>query len=138
MLPLTIAVDFDGTIVEHAFPLIGAPVPGAIETLLHWQAIGHRIILLTMRSFKDLEYDYLGPALKYLSDRGVKIWAANRNHGQDGWDWTCSQKVYADLYVDDAAAGARWCGPSGGGHTLTGLKCESWLLLAGVASLRLI
>ena len=32
-----IAVDFDGTIVEHAFPQIGKPIPFAIETLLKLQ-----------------------------------------------------------------------------------------------------
>jgi len=30
-----ICVDFDGTIVEHEFPAIGLPVPGAVEKMIH-------------------------------------------------------------------------------------------------------
>lgn len=40
MEPITIAVDFDGTIVLHAFPEIGEPVPGAIETIKYWISTG--------------------------------------------------------------------------------------------------
>ena len=45
-----IAVDFDGTIVEHEFPDIGPPVPGAIESLKRFQDAGVKIILWTTRS----------------------------------------------------------------------------------------
>ena len=34
---MKIAVDFDGTIVEHAYPLIGKEIPFAIETLKRLQ-----------------------------------------------------------------------------------------------------
>ena len=44
---MTIAIDFDGTIVEHAYPEIGHPIPFAIETLLQLQEDGHRLILWT-------------------------------------------------------------------------------------------
>ena len=30
---MTIAVDFDGTIVEHRYPRIGEEIPFAVETL---------------------------------------------------------------------------------------------------------
>ena len=46
---MIIAVDFDGTIVEHEYPAIGKPIPFAIETLLHLQKDGHRLILWTVR-----------------------------------------------------------------------------------------
>ena len=45
-----IAVDFDGTIVMHEYPGLGAPVPGALETILRWIDEGKKIILSTMRS----------------------------------------------------------------------------------------
>ena len=45
-----IGIDFDGTIVEHEYPLIGNPVPGALETMKDLIASGHKIILWTMRS----------------------------------------------------------------------------------------
>ena len=53
--PAIIAIDFDGTIVEHKYPAIGAPIKGAIDTIKELQARGHRIILWTMRSGRELE-----------------------------------------------------------------------------------
>ncbi len=32
-----ICVDFDGTIVDHRFPEIGPPVPGALDWMKKWQ-----------------------------------------------------------------------------------------------------
>ena len=46
---MTIAVDFDCTIVEHKFPEIGKEKPFAIETLLQLQDEGNRLILWTSR-----------------------------------------------------------------------------------------
>ena len=40
---MTIAVDFDGTIVEHKYPAIGKEKPFAIETLKRLQFEGHRL-----------------------------------------------------------------------------------------------
>ena len=45
-----IGIDFDGTIVEHKYPEIGNPVPGALETMKDLIQQGHKIILWTMRS----------------------------------------------------------------------------------------
>ena len=47
--PMTIAVDFDGTIVEHKFPAIGNELPFATHTLKTLQEKGHRLILWTYR-----------------------------------------------------------------------------------------
>jgi len=52
MLPknsLLIAVDFDGTIVEDAYPKVGAAKIFAFDTLLELQQKGHRLILWTYR-----------------------------------------------------------------------------------------
>jgi hydroxymethylpyrimidine pyrophosphatase-like HAD family hydrolase len=38
---MTIAIDFDGTIVTHAYPAIGKPIPFAIETLKKLQQEDH-------------------------------------------------------------------------------------------------
>ncbi len=46
---MVIAVDFDGTIVEHEYPAIGRPIPFAIETLLQLQKDNHKLILWTVR-----------------------------------------------------------------------------------------
>jgi hydroxymethylpyrimidine pyrophosphatase-like HAD family hydrolase len=42
---LTIAVDFDGTIVEHEYPRIGKEMLFAFETLMALQKKGHKLIL---------------------------------------------------------------------------------------------
>lgn len=96
---MIIAVDFDGTIVRHDFPRIGAEAPNAFKVLRKLQEGGHKLILLTMRCGKELN-----DALVFCADRGVKFWAVNENPEQSGW--TSSRKVYANLYIDDLALGA--------------------------------
>lgn len=105
---MIVAVDFDGTIAEHEFPDIGAPVPGAFRWMKEWQAAGARLILWTMRSDgRTGEGRENGPvlteAIEFCRTNGVEFWAANHNPEQAAW--TGSPKVYAHVYVDDAAAG---------------------------------
>ena len=95
---MIIAVDFDGTVVEHAFPDIGAPAPGAIEWIKRWHAAGARIILWTMRSGESLTEAHI-----YLTGNGIELFGVNNNPEQH--EWTSSPKAYAHLYVDDAAFG---------------------------------
>lgn len=99
MQELIIAVDFDGTVVAHDYPDIGAPAPGAIDWLLQFQAKGAKVILWTMRSGRQLL-----EAKTYLEDRGVILFGVNGNPEQD--EWTTSPKAYAHVYIDDAALGA--------------------------------
>lgn len=94
---LIIAVDFDGTIVEHAYPQIGKPIDLAIDTLKLLQT-QNKIILLTMRSGRELE-----EAVKYLTNNGIVLYAVNDNPSQNSW--TSSRKVYAHIYIDDASLG---------------------------------
>ncbi len=49
-MSLYIAVDFDGTIVDHQFPEIGKAVPGAFDWLKRFKEAGATLILWTMRS----------------------------------------------------------------------------------------
>lgn len=93
-----IAVDFDGTCVEHNYPAIGMDVEGAVEVLRTLNKHGHRIILNTMRSGQRLE-----AAVRWFRDRKIELWAVNRNPEQE--QWTSSPKVYADIYIDDSALG---------------------------------
>ena len=50
-----IAVDFDGTIVEHRYPKIGREIPFAIETLRRLREDGHLLILWTVREGRLLD-----------------------------------------------------------------------------------
>ena len=93
-----IAVDFDGTCVEHNYPAIGMDVEGAVDVLRELNNHGHRIILNTMRSGQRLE-----AAVRWFRDRKIELWAVNRNPEQE--QWTSSPKVYADIYIDDSALG---------------------------------
>ena len=52
---MIIAIDFDGTIVEHRYPAIGKELPFALETIKALQKKQHQIILWTYRSGKTLE-----------------------------------------------------------------------------------
>jgi hypothetical protein len=102
-----IAVDFDGTIVKHRYPRIGDPVPGARKWLQKFRIHGARLILWTMRDGQGL-----ADAVEYCWAQGIAFWGINRNPEQGGW--TESPKVYAGLYIDDAAFGCPLLYPRAG------------------------
>lgn len=103
MLPknhLIIAVDFDGTIVEDAYPKIGKPILFAFETLLKLQSEGHRLILWTYRSGKALR-----EAVKFCEDNGIEFYAVNKSYPEEEFDGKISRKIHADLFIDDRNVG---------------------------------
>lgn len=111
VLPYTISVDFDGTLVDHLFPYIGQEVPGAFKWLRRFQAAGARLILNTMRSDgRDDGSTPLTDAVKFCRKRKVEFWAVNDNPEQAVW--TSSRKIYAHVYIDDAAFGCPMWLPS--------------------------
>ncbi len=98
---MTIAVDFDGTIVTHAYPEIGRPIPFAIETLKKLQEGGkHHIILWSVREGKLLQ-----DAVEYCKQRGLEFYAVNANYPEEEVDKQSSRKVVADVYIDDRNLG---------------------------------
>lgn len=92
-----IAVDFDGTCVTHDYPNVGKDI-GAVSVLQALDCNGHHIILNTMRDGKELE-----DAEFWFYENGINLFGSNHNPTQDSW--TDSPKVYAHLYIDDAALG---------------------------------
>lgn len=104
---MIIAVDFDGTIVEHEFPNIGPAIPGAFEWMRRWQEAGAKLILWTMRSAgrktPGLPSDVLNAAVELCRANGVDFFGVNSNPAQH--EWTQSPKAYAHCYVDDAGFG---------------------------------
>lgn len=52
---MVIAVDFDGTIVEHRYPSIGREIPFAIDTLKKLSSERHKLILWSVREGKLLD-----------------------------------------------------------------------------------
>ena len=92
-----IAIDFDGTCVTHDYPRIGKEI-GAVTVLKRLVEAGHKLILNTMRSGKELQ-----DAIDWFNENGIELYGANENPTQKRW--TQSPKVYAHLYIDDAALG---------------------------------
>jgi hypothetical protein len=105
---MIIGLDFDGTVVQHDYPEIGDPVPGAVIWLRRWLDAGAHIILWTMRSDRQLE-----EAVLYLQTHGITLWGINGNPSQKSW--TTSPKAHCDLYVDDRAVGVPLAYPPNGG-----------------------
>lgn len=95
---MIIAVDFDGTVVKHNYPAVGADVPGAVEVLKKLVAQGHQLILWTMRGDEALE-----DAVNWYKKYEIPLFGINTNPQQK--EWTNSPKAYAVLYIDDAALG---------------------------------
>lgn len=106
-----IGVDFDGTIVDHRYPYIGDPVPHAILWLKRWHELGAKLILFTVRSDGAKHGNVLSEAVDYLNKQGVQFFGINRNPDQE--EWSNSPKIYAHIYVDNAALGCPLILPSG-------------------------
>jgi len=97
---LIIAVDFDGTIVEHRYPAIGRTRPLAFQTLKALQANGHRLILWTHRAGKKLD-----DAVEFCQSHGLEFYAVNKNFPEEVWNEDDSRKILADIYIDDRNLG---------------------------------
>lgn len=97
---MKIAVDFDGTIVEHAYPDIGKEMLFAFETLRELQKQKHQLILWTFRSGKELE-----EAVEFCRKNGVEFYAVNKSYPEEEYDPSVSRKISADIFIDDRNIG---------------------------------
>ncbi len=97
---MIIAVDFDGTIVEHRYPGIGEELPFATSTLRMLADQRHRLILWTVRRGKLLE-----EAVEWCRERGVEFYAVNKNFPEEVLDGDCFGKINADIFIDDCNLG---------------------------------
>ena len=103
--PQIYAIDFDGTIVEDAFPEIGELKADAKAFINKVRENGDKWILWTVRTG-----DMLKEAIRFLDDNGILPDTVNHNVpeaieflGED------SRKVYADFYIDDKSSGGiKW------------------------------
>jgi hydroxymethylpyrimidine pyrophosphatase-like HAD family hydrolase len=97
---IRIAVDFDGTIVEHEYPEIGKEKLFAFRTLQELQKRGARLILWTFRTGEELE-----DAVEYCRQYGIEFYAVNKNYPEEVMDESVSRKIDADIYIDDKNIG---------------------------------
>lgn len=97
---IKIAVDFDGTIVEHCYPSIGKVKLFAFETLKELQKKGYILILWTVRTGKELE-----EAVEFCRNNGVEFYAVNKNYPEEIVDESAPRKIEADIFIDDRNLG---------------------------------
>ncbi|MHC1703038.1 MAG: BT0820 family HAD-type phosphatase [Tenuifilaceae bacterium] len=97
---LKIAVDFDGTIVEHRYPAIGEPKLFAFETLKEFQKRGFILILWTFRVGKELD-----EAVDFCRKNGIEFYAINKSYPEEVLDESTSRKIDADIFIDDRNLG---------------------------------
>ena len=97
---LNIAIDFDGTIVEDAYPKIGKPIIFAFETIKKLQEDRHRVILWTYRRGTALE-----EAVAFCKKNGITFYAVNMSFPEEEFDNSYSRKINADIFIDDRNIG---------------------------------
>lgn len=98
---MKIAVDFDGTIVEHRYPEIGEEKLFAFDTLKQLQKLGHQLIMWTYRNGPELD-----AAVEYCKKHGVVFYAVNKSYPEEKFDENVvSRKIDADIFIDDRNIG---------------------------------
>lgn len=106
----TLAIDFDGTIVEHDYPNIGKLRKGAIEYINKLHEDGFYIIIWTVRDGQDQEN-----AENFLKENSIHYDKINENSdsfiehlGKDprfGVEYEEPRKICANIYIDDRNLG---------------------------------
>ena len=102
---LTIAVDFDGTLCNYAFPQIGEQSDEhkeLISLLKGLRVAGHKLILYTCRG-NNQEHLSLTEAIAWCLDQGLEFDSINENIPDFQKKSGPSPKPVADIYLDDKA-----------------------------------
>lgn len=95
--PKIIAVDFDGTLVENAYPDIGETKTDILEYCKEQKARGANIILWTNREGVEL-----ANAVKWCEKNGLALDAVNDNLPRVTEAFhNNSRKIFANEYIDD-------------------------------------
>ncbi|HKK43185.1 MAG TPA: hypothetical protein VJ963_12300, partial [Bacteroidales bacterium] len=97
---IKIAVDFDGTIVDHEYPAIGKEKLFAFQTLRELHKMGALLILWTFRTGKELD-----DAVEFCRKNGIEFYAVNKNYPEEVFDESVSRKIDADIFIDDKNVG---------------------------------
>lgn len=102
---MIIAIDFDGTIVDHEYPEIGKLKKNVQRVLRRIKDDGHDIIIWTVRSKVN---DAISKAVDALHVAGIEYTCINDDAPQVKYEWgwaDFSRKIYADVYIDDRNLG---------------------------------
>jgi hypothetical protein len=95
-----ICIDFDGTIVEHAFPKVGKPMPQAVEVIKELKKAGYVLVLWTCREGK-----YLDDAIKFCKNNKLEFDAYNETPMNCEFRPEGGRKAYGTYYIDDRNLG---------------------------------
>ena len=94
-----VAVDFDGTLCKHDYPLIGEANYRLIDDLTYYRSRGNKLILWTCRRDKHLQ-----DAIEWCKSLGLEFDTINENLPEIIEEMGGnSRKIYADYYLDDKA-----------------------------------
>jgi hypothetical protein len=98
---MIISVDFDGCIVEDAYPGVGSEIPGAITTINYLYNLRHCIIINSCRAREQED-----EMKQWLDSHGVKYCHINENCRERISKYrTDCRKISADCYIDDKGIG---------------------------------
>jgi len=93
---MIIAVDFEGTLHDGFYPVIGNPMPYAVDAMKKLKYNGHRIIITTCRpdSLQDKMVDF-------LRKHEMPFDLINENFPEIKAKFDNPRKIYADIYIDN-------------------------------------
>lgn len=98
---LTLAIDFDGTIVTNDYPEVGTLKPNVVETIQKLYAEGYTILINTCRTGV-----YEKDAIQCLKKNKIPYHAINENLPEVVMQYPAeARKLSADLYIDDRNLG---------------------------------
>jgi hypothetical protein len=95
-----LAIDFDGTIVDHAFPDIGEIKPDAKEIINRLYEEGYYICVWSCRTGFNLI-----DAVNWLNDNGIQYHKFNEGPPLECVGFSSHPKIYANIYIDDSNLG---------------------------------
>lgn len=104
-----IAIDFDGTIVQHDFPRIGKLMPGAKRVINKWYDMGWHILVWTCRNNYEPDHPEwteapIGAVADFCKREGLKITGINQQQPGLGF-YLEARKIFANVYIDDRNLG---------------------------------
>ena len=124
---MKVYLDFDGTVVEHAYPNIGKLNPGSFAIIKKLQSAGHELILNTYRS--DVDDGSIKEAINYLNlNKEFKIEPILKRTKRklDPPEWDLNRFIKNNvMYIDDICKGT----PMRNNISLKNGKMVDWIEL---------
>ena len=108
---MEVYLDFDGTVVEHQYPLIGRCNSGCFEIIDKLNKAGHEIIINTMRV--ELDKKLLMEAIEFINhslanlENNTQIYSFKNTeckYNPTKWDWDLHFST-GRIFIDDVCEG---------------------------------